>query len=61
MMQGRQHPPENRDQGGPERSRFANGNEVANRAGELQSEFLPLFEQIYGTAEDRQVAHKTVG
>ena len=56
MMQGAGNtPPENFNQGGPvEVQRFANGNEVVSRAGELQSEFLPLFEQIYGTAEDRQ-------
>jgi len=56
MMQGAGNtPPENFRQGGPvEVQRFANGNEVVSRAGELQSDFLPLFEQIYGTAEDRQ-------
>lgn len=56
MMQGAGNtPPENFRQGGPvEVQRFAKGNEVVARASELQSDFLPLFEQIYGTAEDRQ-------
>jgi len=56
MMQGAGNtPPENFRQGGPvEVQRFAKGNEVVSRAETLQSDFLPLFEKIYGTAEDRQ-------
>ncbi len=56
MMQGAgSTPPENFRRGGPvEVRRFSVGGEsVADRAGALQSEFLPLFQDIYGTPEQR--------
>ena len=50
-------PPVNFNQGGPvEVRRYAQGDPqgVVSRATQLQSEFLPLFQQILGTEADRQ-------